>query len=81
MDILLFCIRNLFRKKTMSAGISKSELNGLRKFDRFKMEAAELRSIKGGGWHIYYINGEIIIVWVEEQCIENGVGNAKNTYS
>ena len=51
----------------MSTGISKKEQNGLKKFDRFKLEEAELRSIKGGGWHIYYINGEIIIVWVEEQ--------------
>jgi len=67
MDILLFCNRNLFSKITMSTGISKKEQNGLKKFDRFKLEEAELRSIKGGGWHIYYINGEIIIVWVEEQ--------------
>ena len=44
----------------------KNRENGLKKFDRFKLETRELHSIKGSSFHFYYIDGVWYVVWVDD---------------
>ena len=50
----------------MKAGANKKGQVNLKRFSRFKLEAGELHSIKGGSYHIFFKDGEWHVVWVDD---------------